>query len=180
MDNSNLSPEEQAYFDSRGEALPPGLDQKPAPAPEAAEEAAAPEPETIIDEADDDVGEPARQSMVPHKALHAEREKRKALEKELSEAREFRIRMEERMRYVQEQEAKRAAPQQQQDAEPETPPDPDEDVFAATKFALKQQEQLKRQIEEQMADLQANLEEIKAHEKEARSLLGKAEKRSAA
>jgi DNA-binding transcriptional MerR regulator len=31
----------------------------------------------------------------------------------------------------------------------------------------------KRQIEEQMADLQANLEEIKAHEKEARSLLAK-------
>ena len=31
----------------------------------------------------------------------------------------------------------------------------------------------KRQIEEQMADLQANLEEIKAHEKEARSLLAR-------
>jgi len=31
----------------------------------------------------------------------------------------------------------------------------------------------KRQIEEQMADLQANLEEIKAHEKEARALLAK-------
>jgi transposase len=38
----------------------------------------------------------------------------------------------------------------------------------------------KRQIEEQMADLQANLEEIKAHEREARALLGKAEKRQAA
>jgi DNA-binding transcriptional MerR regulator len=34
----------------------------------------------------------------------------------------------------------------------------------------------KRQIEEQMADLQANLEEIKVHEKESRSLLAKAEK----
>jgi hypothetical protein len=31
-----------------------------------------------------------------------------------------------------------------------------------------------------MADLQANLEEIKAHEKEARSLLAKAEKRALA
>jgi len=31
----------------------------------------------------------------------------------------------------------------------------------------------KRQIEEQMADLQANLEEIKAHEKEARALLAR-------
>jgi len=34
----------------------------------------------------------------------------------------------------------------------------------------------KRQIEEQMADLQANLEEIKAHEREARTLLAKTEK----
>ena len=34
----------------------------------------------------------------------------------------------------------------------------------------------KRQIEEQMADLQANLEEIKVHEKESRSLLAKAER----
>ena len=31
----------------------------------------------------------------------------------------------------------------------------------------------RRQIEEQMADLQANLDEIKAHEKEARALLAK-------
>ena len=36
----------------------------------------------------------------------------------------------------------------------------------------------KRQIEEQMADLQANLEEIKAHERESRALLAKAESRS--
>jgi DNA-binding transcriptional MerR regulator len=38
----------------------------------------------------------------------------------------------------------------------------------------------KRQIEEQMADLQANLEEIKAHEKEARALLNRTAKRQAA
>jgi DNA-binding transcriptional MerR regulator len=34
-------------------------------------------------------------------------------------------------------------------------------------------------LEEQMADLQANLEEIKGHEKEARSLLAKAVKKAA-
>jgi DNA-binding transcriptional MerR regulator len=34
----------------------------------------------------------------------------------------------------------------------------------------------RRQLEEQMADLQANLEEVKVHEKEARALLAKAEK----
>ncbi len=34
----------------------------------------------------------------------------------------------------------------------------------------------RQQLEEQMADLQANLEEIKVHEKEARALLAKTEK----
>lgn len=34
----------------------------------------------------------------------------------------------------------------------------------------------RKQIEEQLADLQANLDEVKAHEKEARALLAKVEK----
>jgi DNA-binding transcriptional MerR regulator len=34
----------------------------------------------------------------------------------------------------------------------------------------------KRQIEEQLADLQANLDEVKAHEKEARALLARLDK----
>ncbi|WP_395689166.1 MerR family DNA-binding transcriptional regulator [Caenimonas koreensis] len=34
----------------------------------------------------------------------------------------------------------------------------------------------RKQIEEQMADLQANLDEVKVHEKEARALLARAEK----
>ena len=34
----------------------------------------------------------------------------------------------------------------------------------------------RRQMEEQMADLQANLDEVKVHEKEARALLARAEK----
>jgi DNA-binding transcriptional MerR regulator len=36
--------------------------------------------------------------------------------------------------------------------------------------------QHKRQLEEQMADLQANLDEVKVHEREARALLAKTEK----
>ena len=38
----------------------------------------------------------------------------------------------------------------------------------------------RKQLEEQMADLQANLEEVKVHEKEARALLAKSEKARAA
>jgi DNA-binding transcriptional MerR regulator len=37
----------------------------------------------------------------------------------------------------------------------------------------------RKQVEEQMADLQANLEEIKVHQREARALLVKAEARAA-
>ncbi len=36
----------------------------------------------------------------------------------------------------------------------------------------------RRQLEEQMADLLANLDEVKTHEKEARALLGKVEKKA--
>jgi DNA-binding transcriptional MerR regulator len=36
--------------------------------------------------------------------------------------------------------------------------------------------QHRKQLEEQMADLQANLEEVRAHEKEARALLAKTER----
>ena len=36
--------------------------------------------------------------------------------------------------------------------------------------------QHRKQLEEQMADLQANLEEVRVHEKEARALLARAEK----
>ena len=40
-------------------------------------------------------------------------------------------------------------------------------------------EQHRRQLEDQMADLQANLDEVKEHEKEARALLAKAGKNPA-
>lgn len=39
--------------------------------------------------------------------------------------------------------------------------------------------QHRQQLEEQMAELQANLDEVRAHEKEARALLGRADKKTA-
>ena len=149
MDQNILSPEEQAYFDSRGQTELP-KQEDPAPATEAAEADTSADDVAEVDTGDTgDVEDQPRQSMVPHKALHAEREKRKALEKELADAREFRIRMEERMKWVQEQDAAKA---KASEPEPEPVPDPDEDVFAATKYALKQNEELKRQIERQQRE----------------------------
>lgn len=146
MDNSTLTAEEQAYFDSRGETAAPVVEKEAAPPTEAVEEIE----ETDVGDADeggDDVEDQPRQSMVPHKALHAEREKRKALEKELQEHREYRIRLEERQRFLAEQDARSA--QTAANVEPEAIPDPDEDVFSATKYALKETEAIKRQIAEQ-------------------------------
>ncbi len=157
MDNSTLSAEEQAYFDSRGETAPPVVEKEPAPAQEAPEEIeAADDAEPDVGTADDgdDVEEQPRQSMVPHKALHAEREKRKALERELQEAKEFRIRFEERQRYLAELDAQRQAKPEEKPAPVEVP-DPDEDVFAATRHALTKTQELERRLEEQAKAQQA-------------------------
>jgi hypothetical protein len=144
MDTNTLTPEEQAYFESRGETDLPAA-KEPSPAPEAAEvDQAADATEDFLDAAD--VGDEPRQTMVPHKALHAERERRKALEKELTEAREFRIRMEERARWAQEQDAVRT---KAAEPPPEPVPDPDEDVFAATRYALRETEALKQRLEQE-------------------------------
>ena len=50
------------------------------------------------------------------------------------------------------------------------------DTGAQLKKFLAVLDQHRRQIEEQMADLQANLDEVKVHEKEAKALLAKVER----
>lgn len=144
MDNSTLTAEEQAYFDTRGETAPPVVEKEPAPAPEATEEIEAADVADDIG-ADDDADDVEEQRTVSHRAFHAEREKRKALERELQEHKEFRIRLEERQKYLAELDAKAATPA----PEPEVVPDPDEDVFAASKYALTKTQELEKRLEEQ-------------------------------
>ena len=50
------------------------------------------------------------------------------------------------------------------------------DTGAQLKKFLAVLDQHRKQLEEQMADLQANLDEVKVHEKEARALLAKVER----
>lgn len=155
---TTLTAEEQAYFDTRGATAPEPAKEAPEKAPEAAEE--IPAADTADDvaaeaeaDASDDVGseDDKRQKVVSHKALHAERERRKAAEKELQELREFRIRMEERAKWAAEAQARREAEAAQADAPAE--PDPDEDIFGAVKHdrqrTTAELQQIKQKLEAQ-------------------------------
>lgn len=80
-------------------------------------------------------------SMVPHQALHEEREQRKAAQAELQKFREERAALNERMRIVQELNA----PRQQA----EQIPDPEQDPIGAMKYLLDQQRQQSQQTQQQ-------------------------------
>jgi hypothetical protein len=139
-DNENnglpsLTAEEQAYFDNRGNVPEP---QQPEP-----KAAAQPEPEEDeeIDVVDDDPdaedeGEGEEQPLkkvVPLKALHREREARKALDEKLRAVEVERARMEERMNMILQQMAPKHEPQQQEEEEP-----PEDDPIAQIGWLRKQ------------------------------------------
>ncbi|MGA4550579.1 hypothetical protein [Methylorubrum aminovorans] len=145
--------EEQAMFDAyeRGEDAPAApVDGEAAPAPEAApvapEAAASPgaaaAPGDVVDpEAEDGSPEENKGKFVRHGAFHQERERRKSVERELSELREKYARGDERLRLL--SEAMTRAPQApaaaaQPAPEPEAVPDPNEDIFGYVKHLEKQ------------------------------------------
>ena len=72
--NEELTAEEQAYFDNGG--VEPEAEETPAAEAEA----------TPAEEPAEEVKEPEKQSMVPHQALHAEREKSKGYKEQLEQA----------------------------------------------------------------------------------------------
>ena len=147
-----FTPEEQAAFDAyeRGEEIPsastaaPAADGAPAGG-DAAPAAAAPEaaPGEIVDpEADAGSPDENKGKFVRHGAFHQERERRKAVEKELNDLREKYARGDERLKLL--NEAMQARPAAA--AQPETPlapPSPDEDIFGYAKHLEKQIEELK-------------------------------------
>ena len=130
-----FTPEEQAAFDAyeRGEEAPASDGLTP-PAAEPASTAAEPpaaEPETGEPEAAPDAQpRDEKGKFVPHGALHEERERRKAVEKERDELRERFARGDERLRILSEAMQRPAAPAQPAATpEPAKVPDPAEDIF---------------------------------------------------
>lgn len=118
-----------------GEAAPAPAAPAVAPAGEAAAPGEVVDPENEDGGADENKGK-----FVRHGAFHQERERRKAVERERDEFRVTLARMEERYRIMSEGGAAQpaAAAAAQAPAEPETPPDPNEDIFGYAKYLEKQ------------------------------------------
>lgn len=122
-----MTTEETAFFESGGEKEIPA---SPAAIEKPVEDQTA---QAAIEGA-------AQVKTVPHATFHAEREEHKKTKAELSDLREFRAAMEERMRWFE------AA--QQQPQKDDTPPDPNVDVFAALKWTQDQLQGVQKQANE--------------------------------
>lgn len=135
----DLSAEEQAYFESGGEAELPeaATTQEDVDAGAEQEREAAGKAKEGGGEADKPQDEKSK--TVPHQALHAEREEHKKTRSELNEMREKWARLEERMQMF--------AAQKPQEKE-EAAPDPNEDVFGALMYERQKREALEKQFNE--------------------------------
>lgn len=142
-----LSDSELAYFQSGGEAEVEVKDS--APAPEAETEAETTTEETA-ETTEETTARDEKGRFVPHGALHAERERRKEVESRFEELSRKQAVLEDRWNTI----LKAGQPQQEQKPADDTPPDPNEDVFAALKWtqdqllASRKAEQERTQAEE--------------------------------
>lgn len=169
--------EEQAAFEAyeRGEETPAsdGLTPPAAePTPAAAEPPAA-DPETGEPEvAPEAQPRDEKGKFVPHGALHEERERRKAVEKERDELRERFARGDERLRILSEA-MQRPAPPAQPAATPEPVkvPDPAEDIFGYAKH-LEQQIEALRTGQTQLTESQKKAEETRQAEAARNEVIG--------
>lgn len=149
-----FTPEEQAAFDAyeRGDDAPAAAPVAPAvaeAAPAGGDEtgAAAPEGGEAVPGSEIDPNGQARDEkgkFVPHGAFHEERERRKAVEKELNDLREKYARGDERLRVLSEAMQARPAAAAQPAAEAPKVPNPEEDIFGYAKH-----------LEQQIADLKS-------------------------
>ncbi|MGE8126611.1 hypothetical protein ACQKQD_06495 [Methylobacterium sp. NPDC080182] len=171
-----FTPEEQAAFEAyeRGEEAPAsdGLTPPAAePAPAAAEPSAA-GPETAEPEAAPEAQpRDEKGKFVPHGALHEERERRKAVEKERDELRERFARGDERLRILSEAMQRPTAAQPVAAPEPVKVPDPAEDIFGYAKH-LEQQIEALRTGQTQLTESQKKAEETRQAEAARNEVIG--------
>ncbi|KQS81697.1 hypothetical protein ASG32_02800 [Methylobacterium sp. Leaf361] len=172
-----FTPEEQAAFEAYergGETAasdgltPPAAEPAPAaaepPAAEPDEEGAKPEGAPEAQPRDE------KGKFVPHGALHEERERRKAVEKERDELRERFARGDERLRILSEAMQRPATPAQPA-SEPVKVPDPAEDIFGYAKH-LEQQIEALRTGQTQLTESQKKAEETRRANDERNEVIG--------
>lgn len=130
----SLSADEQAYFDTKGET-----ELKEAPE----KEVEPVDPDLELDEDGNPVSEdqPKEQKTVPLAALTKERQQARELKAKLQEIEKHKAILEDRWNMV-------LASQQQPQRQEETPPDPNEDIFAAFAYQNKKLSTLEQQIAE--------------------------------
>lgn len=136
---SALSPSEQAFFESGGETEIIEAEQPTNDAPQGdlaaqIEQPDVVQPETVAER--DDKGR-----FVPHQALHAEREEHKKTKFQLEEIGRKQAVLEDRWNTL----LKLQQPAEAQ--QPTAPPDPNEDIFAYSKWQAEQLEALKTKVE---------------------------------
>jgi hypothetical protein len=171
-----FTPEEQAAFDAyeRGEESPAsdGLTPPAAEPVSTAAEPPAADPETAEPEAAPEAQpRDEKGKFVPHGALHEERERRKAVEKERDELRERFARGDERLRILSEAMQRPAAAQPAAAPEPVKVPNPDEDIFGYAKH-LEQQIEALRTGQTQLTESQKKAEETRLAEAARNEVIG--------
>lgn len=168
-----FTPEEQAAFEAyeRGEEAPsaaPAAVEAPEAAP-AGGEAAAPAGEPVVDPAAPAI-DPQSQArdekgkFVPHGALHEEREKRKAIEKDRDELREKVARFDERLRIFSEASRAQPAAAAQPAAEPPKVIDPKEDIFGAYEQLKAKLDALEGGVQKSAEDRRVEAEQKAVHD----------------
>lgn len=135
--NTSLTPEEVAYFESEGASPLPGI-QEAEHVEEKRLQAEAEELEQQDEQTEQgDKPRDEKGRYVPHEAFHAEREKRKAFEREVNELKTFKAVMEDRWKTL-----LTATDKPAEKAEEDPEPDANVDIFAHNAW-------LKRQIDKE-------------------------------
>lgn len=131
---SGLTASEAAYFESGGQTEI--VNDAPTPEPERQPVAVEQSPEAVIEPG----AEPDKSKFVPHGALHAEREERKKLQAQLEEIKTRSAILEDRWNTI-------LTARQPAQEEAKAPPNPEEDIFAYSKWQAEQLQALQQKIE---------------------------------
>lgn len=164
-ESDSMSADEARYFDTRGEAGPVSTpDPAPAPAQTQApattiEQPASDDDGAIEIDAEGRVRDARTGKFVPHRAFHAERERRKSAEQEASKYRTDATRLSTQLEILsQALQAPQPAQQPAAPADADPMPDPQNDIFGYVAWQQRELQRLKGQLDERTRGVTERLE----------------------
>ena len=162
-DNDTMSADEARYFETRGDD---GPSSEPAPAPAQTQAPADPgqPPADDLDgaieiDAEGRIRDAKSGRFVPQKALHAERERRKAAQQEAATFKEDATRLKTQLEIL--SQALQAPQQTQQPAAPadaDPMPDPQQDIFGYVAWQQRELQRIRTQLEEKTRGVTERIE----------------------